>query len=88
MCLLTIWWKHLKWFVYSVTFIIHEVALFHYSQVNEAYVPYAMKAKQIDMKKLKAAIWESLTNSMIVTISKEVRIFSIISLNYLLLKCD
>ncbi|CAG9812522.1 unnamed protein product [Phaedon cochleariae] len=33
--------------------------------VPKSYVPYSLKAKQMDMKKLKAAVWQALTNNVL-----------------------
>lgn len=32
-------------------------------QIPKSYVPYSLQAKKMDMRKLKAAVWQNLTNS-------------------------
>ncbi|KAG5879708.1 hypothetical protein JTB14_008534 [Gonioctena quinquepunctata] len=39
--------------------------------VQQSYVPYVMRAKQMDMKKLKGAVWQYLTNTANTLIDKE-----------------
>ncbi|KAG5867838.1 hypothetical protein JTB14_026623 [Gonioctena quinquepunctata] len=38
--------------------------------VPKSYIPYALRAKQMDMKKLKGAVWYSLTNISLIPIEK------------------